>query len=217
MRQSLSATLVDRLSQPRVATDTQRCLQRFDSAADLKQTKPTLARSTPYPHWLYPLAACSTAQRDAIGRRSRPSRHGPIPQRPRLHRVELASAEVPAGAESARGISPRAAHRSGLDTLASSGSCHQPKAAAFRRELELLLSPVGPLPTSVTCPLCSTGITPLHHYYGAVRPWPAHQYFRPRGWAACAFSLRIADQVLKFHARAQMRVTPPIHRTPYGQ
>ena len=35
-------------------------------------------------------------------------------------------------AESARGISPRAAHRSGLDTLASSGSCHRVKAAAFR-------------------------------------------------------------------------------------
>ncbi len=31
----------------------------------------------------------------------------------------------PALAESARGISPRAAHRSGLDTLASSGSCHR--------------------------------------------------------------------------------------------
>ena len=54
VRQSLSATLVDRLSQPRVAADTQRCLQRFDSAADLKQTKPILARSTPYPHGLYP-------------------------------------------------------------------------------------------------------------------------------------------------------------------
>jgi Transposase zinc-binding domain len=54
VRQSLSATLVDRLSQPRVAADTQRCLQRFDSAADLKQTKPILARSRPYPHWLYP-------------------------------------------------------------------------------------------------------------------------------------------------------------------
>ena len=35
-------------------------------------------------------------------------------------------------AESARGVSPRAAHRSGLDTLASSGSCHRVKAAAFR-------------------------------------------------------------------------------------
>src|SRR5208283_160070 len=55
------------------------------------------------------------------------------------------------------------------------------KAAAFRRELELLPSPVGSLPTSVTCPLCSAGITPLHHYYGAVRPCPAHRYFRPRG------------------------------------
>jgi hypothetical protein len=44
------------------------------------------------------------------------------------------------------------------------------KAAAFRRKLKLILSPVGSLSTSVTCPLCSTGITPLHHYYGAVRP-----------------------------------------------
>jgi hypothetical protein len=35
----------------------------------------------------------------------------------------------------------------------------------------------------MTCPLCSTGITPLHHYYGAVRPSPAHRYFRPRGWS----------------------------------
>src|ERR1700692_3635904 len=32
---------------------------------------------------------------------------------------------APPIAESARGISPRAAHRSGLDTLASSGSCHR--------------------------------------------------------------------------------------------
>ena len=49
VRQSLSAILVDRLSQPRLAADTQRCLQRFDSAADLKQTKPMSARSTPSP------------------------------------------------------------------------------------------------------------------------------------------------------------------------
>jgi hypothetical protein len=62
------------------------------------------------------------------------------------------------------------------------------KAAAFRRKLELILLPVGSLPTSVTCPLCSTGITPLHHYYGAVRPWPAHRYFRPRGFGRlCLF------------------------------
>src|SRR5437660_5407297 len=66
----------------------------------------------------------------------------------------------PGPAEWARGISPRASHRSGLDTLASSGSCHRTKAAAFRRELEVLLLPVGSLPTAMTCPLRSTSITP---------------------------------------------------------
>src|SRR6266446_4619807 len=35
----------------------------------------------------------------------------------------------------------------------------------------------------MTCPLCSTGITPLRRYYEAVRPSPAHRYFRPRGWS----------------------------------
>jgi hypothetical protein len=43
--------------------------------------------------------------------------------------------------------------------------------------------PVGPSSTAMTCPLRSTGITPLRHYYGAVRPSPAHRYFRPRGWS----------------------------------
>ena len=48
--------------------------------------------------------------------------------------------------------------------------------------------PVGPCSTAMTCPLCSTGITPLRHYYGAVRPSPAHRYFRPRGWSRlCLF------------------------------
>ena len=74
---------------------------------------------------------------------------------------------------------------SGLDTLASSGSCHRTKAAAFRRNFGLLpgYNPVGPSSTAMTRPLRSTGITPLHHYYGAVRPSPAHRYFRPRGWS----------------------------------
>src|SRR6267378_2786938 len=102
-------------------------------------------------------------------------------------------------------------------TLASSGSCHRTKAAASRRELELLLLPVGSLPTSVTCPLRSTGITPLPRYYGAVRPCPPHRYFRPRSFAACTFSLGIAGQVLKFRTRARTRVMPPIHRAPRGQ
>src|SRR5271157_3129305 len=35
-------------------------------------------------------------------------------------------------AESAWGVSPRAAHRSGHEPLDSSGSCHPPKTAAFR-------------------------------------------------------------------------------------
>src|SRR5208337_2745298 len=35
-------------------------------------------------------------------------------------------------AESARGVSPRAAPRSGHEPLDSSGSCHPPKTAAFR-------------------------------------------------------------------------------------
>src|ERR1700686_3589857 len=48
--------------------------------------------------------------------------------------------------------------------------------------------PVGPWSTAMTRPLCSTGITPLRHYYGAVRPSPAHRYFRPRGWSRlCLF------------------------------
>src|SRR5260370_13322037 len=43
-------------------------------------------------------------------------------------------------------------------------------------------NPVGPSSTAMTRPLCSAGITPLQRYYEAVRPSPAHWYFRPRGW-----------------------------------
>jgi hypothetical protein len=86
-------------------------------------------------------------------------------------------------AESARGISPRAAHRTVRDSLPSHGSCHSSRAAALRHK------PVGSsryrltksIMTRMTRPLRSTGITPLHRYYGAVRPWLAHRYFRPRG------------------------------------
>src|SRR5262252_9919891 len=100
---------------------------------------------------------------------------------------------------------------------------HHPARATERRpppsveKRGLFLLPVGPLPTSVTCPLRSTGITPLPCYYGAVRPCPPHRYFRPRRFAACAFSLGIVGQVLKFRTKARMRVMPPIHRTPCGQ
>ena len=47
--------------------------------------------------------------------------------------------------------------------------------------------PVGPSSTAMTRPLRSTGITPLRHYYEAVRPSPAHQYFQPRGWSRLCF------------------------------
>src|SRR6516162_10831922 len=39
----------------------------------------------------------------------------------------------------------------------------------------------------MTRPLRSTGITPLRHYYGAVRPSPAHRYFQPRSWSRLCF------------------------------
>ena len=58
------------------------------------------------------------------------------------------------------GVSPRASHRSGRDTLVSSGWCHRAKAAAFRREFELLPLPVGSLPNVGDLPLRSTSITP---------------------------------------------------------
>jgi hypothetical protein len=58
------------------------------------------------------------------------------------------------------------------------------------------------IPTPVTHPLPSTDITPLQQYYGAVRPWFAYRYFRPHGSTACAFSLSITNQVLKFRTKS---------------
>lgn len=128
-------------------------------------------------------------------------------------------AELLRTAESARGISPRAAHRTGRKPLDLSGSCHSLKAAALRHNQSV--PPVAGCPKSIMTrmarPLRSTGITPLLRYYGAVRPCPAHRYFWPRGSPTCAFSLTIAGQVLKFRTKARMRVTPPVHRTPHGQ
>src|SRR6516164_5073988 len=87
--------------------------------------------------------------------------------------TRLISRFSPTPAESARGVSPRAAHRSGLDTLASSGSCHRTKAAASRRELELLRLPVGSLPTSVTCPPSLHGHYPASSLLRSSPPLPA--------------------------------------------
>src|SRR5262252_5038782 len=108
---------------------------------------------------------------------------------------------------------------SGHKPLDLSGSCHPLKAAAFHRDRRV--PPVSPLTlliaTRVTCSLRSSGITPFPRYYGAVRPWVTHRYFRTRGSSTCAFSLSIASQVLKFRTKARTRFTPPLHRTPHSQ
>src|SRR5271169_5402952 len=69
----------------------------------------------------------------------------------------------------------------------------------------------------MTHPLRSTGITPLHSYYEAVRPSPAHRYFQPRGWSRLCFSLGIAGQVLTFRPRARLSFAPSTCRMPLGQ
>jgi hypothetical protein len=106
------------------------------------------------------------------------------------------SCRIACRAESARGIAPRAAHRSGLEPLDSSGSCHPMKAAAFRQDRfgSSCFQLTRPIKTRLACPLCSTGIIPLPRYYGTVRLCPADQYFRPRGASACAFSLSTAGR-----------------------
>src|SRR5262249_6608235 len=76
--------------------------------------------------------------------------------------------------------------------------------------------PVGPSSTAMTCPLCSTGITPLHHYYRAVAPLRRIGTFSLAVGAACAFSLGIAGQVLTFRTGARLSFAPPTCRMPLG-
>ncbi len=72
-------------------------------------------------------------------------------------------------------------------------SHHQARAIARRLPPSDELSdsswfdPVGPRSMAMTYPLRSTGITPLHHYYRAVRPSPAHRYFQPHGCSRLRF------------------------------
>ena len=121
-------------------------------------------------------------------------------------------------AEWAGGVSPPASHRSGRDRLRSSGSCHPSKAAAFGRARRAPPVPGWPWRLGgVACALGSAGVTPFPRYYGAVRPSPAHRYFRPRGSAAWAFSLGITGKVLTFCPEAQAGVMSPLRRTPPGQ
>src|SRR6516162_4716252 len=119
-------------------------------------------------------------------------------------------------AESARGISPRAAHRSGLDTLASSGSCHRVKAAAFR-----CMS--GSSRCRLTRPNVGDPLPSLHgHYTRFITTTEQSAPLRRIGTfglavgAACAFSLGIAGQVLTFRTRAWLSFAPSTCRMPLG-
>ncbi len=121
-------------------------------------------------------------------------------------------------AESARGVSPRASHRSGRDTLVSSGSCHRTKAAAFRREFELLPLPVGSLPNVGDLP------PSLHeHYTRFITSTEQSAPLRRIGTFSLAGSPLVLSPLAspaRFSSSVrepQMRVTPPIHRTPHGQ
>ena len=69
----------------------------------------------------------------------------------------------------------------------------------------------------MTHPLRSTGITPLQHYYEAVRPSPAHQYFRPRGWSRLCLFPWHRRPGLTFRTRARLSFAPPPCRMPLGQ
>jgi hypothetical protein len=48
--------------------------------------------------------------------------------------------------------------------------------------------PVDLSQMAMTAPLTPRALHPLHRYYEAVRPCPAHPYFQPRGWSRlCLF------------------------------
>jgi hypothetical protein len=123
----------------------------------------------------------------------------------------------------ARPSSPGESHPEALTDPCLSLSAHTARAihgelapsVTTRRFLPLPVDQVGM--TRMTRSLRSVGITPLHSYYGAVRPSMAHRYSGPHGSSACAFSLNIANEVLKFRTKAQIGLTPPLHRTPHGQ
>ena len=77
--------------------------------------------------------------------------------------------------------------------------------------------PVDPSQMAMTRSLRSTSITTLPRYYEAVRPSPAHQYFRPRGWSRLCLFPSIAGQVLTFRTRARLSFAPPPCRMPLGR
>jgi hypothetical protein len=180
-----------------------------------------LARVATEKSWLFTSSAtahiriCDECKARSKGRSTRPIRRGRAVRRVSTIRPRESR---PGGLPGRpRGISPRAAHRSGREPLDSYGSCHPEKAAAFRQDKEFLRLPVDSISTWVTCSLRSASITPPLRYYEAVRPWPAHPVLSASWCSTCAFSLCITDPVLKLRTKARIRVMPPIHRTPHDQ
>ena len=139
---------------------------------------PSLSRSMGQPPVLTSPNLISTLpQRFACARLSRPCLPGSCPD---------VSATLPSR--------PGEFHPEPLTDPDVTLSCHPARATARRlppsaeHSGSSRFDPVGPSSTAMTCPLCSAGITPLQRYYGAVRPSPAHRYFRPRGWSRlCLF------------------------------
>jgi hypothetical protein len=76
--------------------------------------------------------------------------------------------------------------------------------------------PVGPSSTAMTCPLGSTGITPLHRYYEAVRPSPAHRYFRPPGCSRLRLFPWHRRPGSRVPSKSPVELRPPTCRMPLG-
>ena len=121
------------------------------------------------------------------------------------------------------GLGPKPFHSRTVVLVDESTSGAGERIAAFAQERQLapvvgartsgrlICCSMYKVPMQVTCSLPSTAITPLHRYYGAVRPCLAHRYFQPHGASVGAFSLNRANQVLKLRTKARMRFTPPVH------
>jgi hypothetical protein len=77
-----------------------------------------------------------------------------------------------ANAEWARGISPRAPHRTGRDTLASSGSCPPHEGCRLPLNIGFFPLPVDPSQMAMARSLRSTGITPASSLLRSSPPLP---------------------------------------------
>jgi len=106
-----------------------------------------------------------------------------------------------------------------LEPLDSHGSCHPVKATAFHRHHRVPPVPRWPLRSRCRwpAPFAPRALPRFSTTTEQSAPDLAHRYFRPRGASACAFSLAIASQFLKFRTKARNRFTPPVHRTSHGQ